>query len=173
MCHDQLTTPPLQPCPGCAGLFPPTDAPTHAYIGASPGCWAVYCEVLGREYGEQRNPRWHRHTVDAYAASHPGVESRRSIQSVAGHLIALHLLIDRGLEPSFVIKAIGAAVRSAPTFHWLEPPSFAGAMNILDIAATTTTQQHERAVYAWAESVWRAWQPHHATVRAWADALQK
>ncbi|MEZ6209931.1 MAG: hypothetical protein R3B46_01610 [Phycisphaerales bacterium] len=42
---------------------------------------------LGR-YGQQRSPRWHRHTVDAYAASHPGVESRPSIQSVAGHLIA-------------------------------------------------------------------------------------
>lgn len=162
---------PLTPCPGCAGHFPATDGPTHAYIGASPGCWAVYCDVLGREYGEQRNPRWHRHTVDAYAASHPGDGSRRAVQSVAGHLVALHLLIDRGLEPAFVTRMIGAAVRHAADFHGLEPPSFEGTMTILDIAATTTTDAHERAVYDWAASVWRAWEPHHATVKRWALLL--
>ena len=75
-----------RPCAGCGALVPVTDGPTHPYIGASPGCWAIYGEVLAREYGEYAYPPVHRLTVDAYAAQHPGVPSRRSIQSVAIHL---------------------------------------------------------------------------------------
>src|SRR5436190_1879442 len=40
------------PCIGCGVLTPDADGPTHPYLGASPGCWAVYGEVLAREYGE-------------------------------------------------------------------------------------------------------------------------
>jgi hypothetical protein len=31
----------LTPCPGCGALFPPFEEPTHRYIGASAGCWAL------------------------------------------------------------------------------------------------------------------------------------
>jgi hypothetical protein len=32
----------LSPCPGCGALFPDFEGPTHRYIGASAGCWALF-----------------------------------------------------------------------------------------------------------------------------------
>jgi len=96
--------------PGCGGIFPDTDGPTHLYLGSSPGCWAVYSDVLAKEYGEYRYPEVHRLTVDAYAVQHPGTPSRRSIQSVAVHLISLYLMFERGLDAQKATAAIGWAV---------------------------------------------------------------
>ena len=74
------------------------DGPTHRYIGASAGCWALYGEVLAREYGDYAlYVPVHRLTVDAYAAQHPGEASRRAVQSVAVHLIRLHFRLERDL----------------------------------------------------------------------------
>jgi hypothetical protein len=156
-------------CIGCQALVPDFDGPTHAYIGASPGCWRVYGEVLAREYGEYAYPDCHRLTVDAYAAQHPGVPSRRSIQSVAVHLIWLHLVIERGLTSSAATRLMKPAVQRAHEFAWLDPPSFAGGVTILDVAAAEGLEAHEAMVGRWAESVWSAWRAHHGTVRRWAD----
>src|SRR5689334_17173258 len=85
------SSPPAQAtsaCPGCGLVLAEHDGPTHAYIGASPACWAKYGELLVREFGELRNPEVHRLSVDTYAVQHPGVPERRSIQSVAVHLMA-------------------------------------------------------------------------------------
>ena len=86
----------LIPCVGCGALVPDVAGPTHPYIGASRGCWAIYGEVLAKEYGEYGYPPVHGLTVDAYAAQHPGTPSRQAIQSVAVHLIALYLVLERG-----------------------------------------------------------------------------
>ena len=82
----------LTPCPGCGDLYPAFDGATHAYIGASAGCWAVYTEVLAREYQDMRFMRVHQQTVDAYTVQHPGVEERRATRSVAVHLISIYLI---------------------------------------------------------------------------------
>lgn len=158
------------PCPGCGLAVPDIDAPTHAYIGAAPGCWEIYGRVLAREYGELRNPPFHRLTVDAYAAQHPGTESRRSTQSVAGHLIALHLVFEQGLAPEVVTKLMPAIVSKAESFRWLMPPSFVGTFTVESVANAKSAEDHERAARRWAESVWRAWGEHHETVRGWAGA---
>lgn len=158
-------------CPGCGALVPDLDGPTHAYVGASPGCWKIYGDVLAREYGELRNPPYHRMTVDAYAAQHPGVESRRSVQSVAGHLIALHLVLERGLDTGYATKVLGRITQVADRFVWLTPPDFSESMTVLDVAAAATPGDHERAVRAWASSVWEAWRDEHETVREWARLL--
>ncbi len=158
----------LHPCPGCGAIVPTIDGPTHPYIGASPGCWRAYGDVLAREYDELRNPPCHRLTVDAYAVQHPGVESRRSIQSVCVHLVSLHLIFEQGLDPIYATRRIAGIVRQADDFRWLTPPSFAGALTVLDVTLSATPAEHEQAVLAWATDVWRAWAPHHATVKQWA-----
>jgi hypothetical protein len=41
-----------RPCVGCGAVVPDADGPAHRYFGASPGCWRLYGEVLGREYAD-------------------------------------------------------------------------------------------------------------------------
>ena len=71
-------------CLSCGGVFPDIDGPVHRYMKSSPGCWAVYGEVLAREYEDPYFFEVHRLTVDAYAVQHPGSTDRQSIQSVGG-----------------------------------------------------------------------------------------
>ena len=87
-------------CPGCGLVLPALEEPAHPYLGASPACWAVYCDVLAREYGDPAYFRVHQFTVDTYAVQHPGMPERRSIQSVALHLIALCLVLEGEAKPS-------------------------------------------------------------------------
>lgn len=158
----------LSPCPGCGALFADGDGPTHAYIGASPGCWALFGEILAKEYGEYRYPDVHRLTVDTYAVQHPGAPSPQSIQSVAVHLISLHLVLEKGLNTQRATKALQRAVAESKHFVWLTPPPSTGNMTIQDVAKAQTLAEHVDLVERWARTVWRAWSDHHATVRRWA-----
>lgn len=164
------TTPDVRiACPQCGALVPAADGPTHAYYGAAPGCWALYGEVLAREYGDYRYARLHRLTVDSYAAQHPGRPEPRAIQSVAVHLVGLQLSLEqpeagRPLEP-----ILQAAADASDELHWLAPPPSPGAMTVVDVhRAGDDAAAHLAAVRAWAESVWAAWAPHHGQVREWA-----
>jgi len=163
--------PDLLPCPGCGALFPNIDYPTHRYLGASPGCWAVFNEVLAREFnGWSLHAKTHRLTVDAYAAQHPGVPSPQSIQSVAVHLVALYLVLERELGPGWVWKVMGEKTKDRDKFVWLEPPASLGKITIQDVAKAENPNEHGQLVGQWALSVWEAWSPHHATIRAWATS---
>jgi hypothetical protein len=155
-------------CPGCGGVFPDTNGLTHAYIGASPGCWTVYGDMLVQEYGEYKYPAVHRLTVDTYAVQHPGKPSRRSIQSVAGHLISLHLVLDRGLDAQKATEALRWAATQKGRFIWLEPPPSLGTLTILDMARARDLTEHVRLVERWAKSVWDAWAEHHEIIWKWA-----
>ena len=160
----------LRPCVGCGALVPEIEGPTHRYLGASPGCWAVYGEVLEKEYGDYlRYAPVHRLTVDAYAAQHPGVPSPQSIQSVAVHLIRLHLVLERGLRPERANAAMQWTVSRSKRFVWLDPPVSLGEITILDVRDAKDPDEHIERVREWARLEWEAWAPHHETVRRWAD----
>ena len=85
-------------CFGCGALVLDVDGPTHDYMLAAPGCWALYCSLED----------WKSHLampgavavvqdlVDAYAAQHPAHADRRNRQSVAIHLMSLCLALERG-----------------------------------------------------------------------------
>ncbi len=161
------------PCTGCGALVPAGAGATHPYIGASPGCWTIFGEVLAREYGEYHYPDVHRLTVDAYAAQHPGTPSRQSIQSVAVHLISLHLILERDYASEQATEAIRQVLRRQVPFFWLEPPPSMGAITVLEVHAAESLEQHEKLVWQWARSVWMAWSPHHDTIREWAGSGTK
>src|SRR5512145_2280867 len=84
------------PCIGCGARVAEGSGSAHPYIGASPGCWALYGEVLAREYTDPRYGTAHQLTVDAYAAQHPGTPSPQSIQSVTIHLVGLYIVFELG-----------------------------------------------------------------------------
>src|SRR5215470_5556610 len=86
-------------CIGCGALVPDVDGPAHRYVGASPGCWALFNAVSVRHYENPALGAVHQFLVDAYMAQHPGTPSPQSIQSVTVHLISLCLAFEHGYDP--------------------------------------------------------------------------
>jgi len=134
---------------------------------SSPGCWAVFGEVLAVEYSDPSYACAHRLSVDTYAVQHPGRPSPQSVQSVALHLISLCLILEQGLDFGDATDAIRAAADAKGRFTWLTPPPLRGALTIADVVGATTGQEHQRRVRAWAASAWSAWAAHHSVVRSW------
>lgn len=156
-------------CFSCGGEYPDIEGPTHRYMSSSPGCWAVYGEVLAREYSDPQYFRVHRLTVDSYAVQHPGSPSRQSIHSVGLHLIRLCLFLEHGLAAEAANAAMLEAGKHKHDFVWLEPPETLGDITVSDVAKATDASEHIRRVRAWARSAWEAWSVHHATIRSFLE----
>jgi hypothetical protein len=156
-------------CPGCGLTLPASDGPTHAYIGASAACWALYGELLAREYEDAELFARHQLTVDTYAVQHPGVEERRSAQSVGLHLMTLCLVLERGADPADG-PLLHRRLVKRPAWEWLEPPQPNGAMTVADVLTAMSAEDHRRLVGDWATDVWATWHVHHELVRMWVDA---
>lgn len=161
------------PCPGCGIRVPaPADGPTHAYIESSPGCWALFNELLAREFGDPSYGRVHRHTVDVYAVQHPGRNDRRQRQSVALHLIGLAHWLEHGLEQDRLNAVTQRLASEDRDWPWLEPPA-AHAMTVVDVRRARSGTEHQALVRRWAQATWDAWADHHPQIREWAaDALR-
>ena len=52
-------------CSGCGAQVIKIDSPVHRYIGASAGCWAVFGEVLEKEYKDYNYLPVHHLTLNA------------------------------------------------------------------------------------------------------------
>jgi hypothetical protein len=132
-------------------------------------CWAVFGEVLAREYSSLLYMKNHRMTVDAYAVQHPGEPNPRAMRSVCLHLCALHLVLDLQAVQSYATQLLGRLASSDPGYDWLEPPASLGEVTVLEVHRTTELETHLAAVERWARSAWQAWEVHHPTVRAWVE----
>ncbi len=161
-----------QPCPGCGAILPAHDGPVHRYMESSPACWAEYGKVLAREYSDpELMAGCHRLTTDTFAVQHPGKPSPQSIQSVAIHLIALHVVLDLGWTHERA-RALLSRAAERMTFKWLDRPANLGNITAADVARAGSNTEHMEAVLSWASDTWRAWSPHHAQIRAWAGILR-
>jgi hypothetical protein len=158
-------------CVGCQGEFEDLAGPTHEYMLSAPACWAIYGQLLAREYSDYRLMRLHRLTVDAYAIQHPGMETPAARRSVGIHLSRLYLLLERGWPIERANEVMLVINEFKDQCGWLPPPSMAGTMTVLDVAGATSVEDHEARVKAWAGSVWNAWRSHHPTVRRWCESL--
>jgi hypothetical protein len=156
-------------CVGCGETVPDVDVPGHRYIGSSPGCWAMFGEVLAREYSDFRYARAHRLTVDAYAVQHPGEPSPHAIASVGLHLMRLHWVLELGWDSERATESMQrAAERHKRDLVWLEPPASRGTITVRSVHEASGPEAHRERVRAWAEDVWRAWGAHHETIRSWS-----
>ena len=157
-----VTGPPrLVRCPGCHALVADADEATHAYIGASAGCWAVHGEVSARWAGHAAWPL----AVDAYAVQHPGVPGRRSSQSVQVHLASLCLILEHGWSPAMGRMAKQRLLAGRRTWEWLEPPADPGPVTILDLVSVDDPGVFDAEVHRWAHAVWDAWRAHQPVAR--------
>lgn len=166
-------------CRGCGGDVPDVGGPTHPYMLASPGCWAVYGRWMADLARSSASPPGvGTHHVDCYAVQHPdGAEvDRRQRQSVAVHLVALCLLLDHGLPPAVATRARArttetvAAATGLDDWPLLAPPADRGGTTISDVARADADALGP-VVRRWVEECWAAWDAHHATVRAWSDVV--
>ena len=124
--------------------------------------------MLAREYGDPAYFRLHQLTVDAYVVQHPGEPERRTVQSLALHLITLCLVLERRADPA-AGPTVHRRLAGRATFHWLEPPASRGRLTVADVRRARSAAEHAAAVEEWARDVWGAWKPHHAVVRGWIE----
>jgi hypothetical protein len=158
-------------CPGCRLALPVHTGPTHAYVGASPACWQLYCRLSADPFARREGTRLRRLVVDTYSAQHPGVEHRRATQSVAVHLMGLCVLLERDGQTRRLSPVLGRMpARKTMDLHWLAPPDFKRCLTAADVLAAGPGDDYATTAEAWAKSVWAAWRPHHDTVRGWLDA---
>lgn len=177
----------LTPCPGCGALFPPYDGPTHRYIGASAGCWALFSwsvvagqtdvtDLLAQSRISENRAPAPAHSIspllealwgDAYGVQHHGGNSPQAIQSVAVHLLNLHGIVSgRTTRPGW---AITRALRVRGVFHKLDPPPLGSALTFRHLfpgggvgAPVTRTQ--------YVVSVYEAWMAlHRSIVQQWYE----
>jgi hypothetical protein len=160
-------------CRDCGALVPdvPELRTDHLYGGALPGCYAAFTELIGRQMADATLAPSHMLATDVYMAQHPGTPGRQASQSVLVHLVGLCLVLEHGFDPVASARAKARVAAPDAVFPWLEPPESLGPLTVLDVLATATPEAHRAAVRAWAESVWAAWAPHQAAIRARADAL--
>lgn len=159
-------------CPGCLAEFSPSGTGIHAYIGASSGCWAVYTEVLAKEYENRSYWPAHRFSVDTYAVQHPGVPERRSQQSVNIHLMALYLLIEEDQNEQYVLRFMEKTLQKTKDFIWLDPPKNPQWLTVKDVVNAKNAEEHNQIVRLWSKSVWKAWNFHHSYVKQRVNELR-
>jgi len=154
-------------CPGCGLELPRNPYPYDGYYLASQECWSVYNEVLAREYQNAvLFGRVHQLTVDAYAVQHAG--GPHPDKSVCVHLIGLYLVLERDVPPPLVPRRLQRLASRVAAWPHFTPPEDRGRLTVLGVAQTTSPEEHVRQSRAWAESVWRAWAPHHSVIAALA-----
>jgi hypothetical protein len=158
-------------CPGCRAVLPAVKGPTHAYMVASPACWALYRRLSTPPFARRQGTRLRRLVEDAYAVQHPGAHDRRALQSVAVHLMGLCVLLERADEPRKLVPVLGRMPARKPLdLHWLDPPARNGKITAAAVLAAGFEAEHGPSVEAWARDVWAAWAAHQPTVRGWLDA---
>jgi hypothetical protein len=151
-------------------LVPDEASTAHPYIGASPGCWSIFTQILTRDY-ESYHPAIHQLIVDTYCAQHPGTPSPQSVSSVAIHLLGLYLAVEKGFPPQKMLKAKKIAAKKKYIFSWLLPPKNLGVMTLLDLSEAQDIESYNHIARQWATCVWESWAEYHPTVRQWYNAL--
>lgn len=155
----------MEACPGCGLVAEPAEGPTHAYIGASPGCWARYTELLAQGIGGMA-------VADTYAVQHPGVPGRRAIQSVCLHLISLCAALEHGWPARGGPGLLRRALAHPPYWRWLDAELPLGTITVADVLSVQPDARDLR-VQAWAQDLWAAYGAHHDTVRRWLYEVTK
>jgi Family of unknown function (DUF5946) len=157
-------------CSGCGAMVPDASGPVHAYLHASPGCWALYCGLEDWKASLATGhdaPTLIQHLVDSYAVQHAANPDRRNRQSVAVHLMSLCASLEQDIPGARLRHMIGTWTgREYPP---LVPSPDAYQLTVRDLA-DALGQDRPGLVFDMARSAWTAWSAHHGQIRAWLAA---
>ena len=160
------------PCKQCGAVVPDIDGPVHAYVPSAPGCWAAFGALRADEMLRFPGSEANNLVVDAYMAQHPGDGAdRRDRQSVFIHLVSLCAVIERGASPSRSPDLLRAVLARHTDFQVLGRARGPGSLTVLSATDSTSVEEHDARVRAWAGSVWESWREQHLTIRAFLDAV--
>lgn len=151
-------------CRQCGAVLAATGDPHSGDGRSSDACSAAYGRVLARCYEDQQLLPVRQLAVDAWAVQHPAPPSRISDQSLALHLMTLHLFLEEGVDPARGPALHQSMMIGRHHYAWLAPPLDRGVRTVADVS-----QPDRHRLEAWARAAWQAWAPHHDTVLTWVD----
>ena len=143
----------MEACPGCSIRLPALDGPTDPYGGASPSCWAMFCEVLARDYGGYGYLEAHQLVVDAYMAQHPAFSTAAGRRSVAVPLVGLLCALELGLSGQEVSRTIGRVFPEKQDVEAFEPVPWLGEITVASVHAARDLEEHTARAKVWAGAV--------------------
>ena len=142
------------------------DAPVHAYVPSSAGCWNAFVQMQADEMQRFRNPPARGLVVDAYMAQHPGDGTdRRDRQSVFIHLIGLCAGLEDGTPHHQLRHLFRRVLDRHPDFPALTRRQGPGPLTVLHIVGASDLTDHERRAREWATAVWESWSSEHGRIR--------
>lgn len=153
-------------------MAPDVTGPVHAYMHASPGCWALYCGLEDWKASltaVHDTPTLIQHLVDSYAVQHAANPDRRNRQSVAVHLMSLCASLEQGIPGTRLRQMIGTWTHRE--YPLLVPRPDAYQLTVRDLA-DAAGQDRPGLVPDMATAAWAAWSAHHDQIRAWLAAAQ-
>ena len=151
-------------CPGCGLELPASPEPSYdGYYNTSPECWAIYGQVLEREFANAvLFGQVHMLTVDAYAVQHAG--GPHPDKSIGVHLCGLHLVLEQGVAPTVVPRLIQRISPKVGVWPHFDPPTDPGPLTVATVAAESSPLEHAEAARRWASHVWQTWGKHHHSI---------
>ena len=161
-----MTAPSETECPGCGLVLPTTDGPIDPYGNSSPACWAVFGEIMAREFSGPEFFACHRLTVDAYMVQHQVQTTRASRQSLWVHLAGLYLLLERRADPGYVGKTLARLTTPKRDFAGLKPPAGRLRLTVVHLRDAAEPDVHARRAREWAAAVWNHWGEHHDAIES-------
>ncbi len=151
-------------CVGCGADVADIEYPVHGDMRTSPGCWALFCDVLGREFSNRAYWPVHQLTVNAYALQH-------AASNPALHLLALCLRFEHGYLDDRILPVMRRAVKEKSSLPFVEAPAASSKLTVLSVYAAKTAEEHIASVERWAKAVWASYGDSHDVVRRFAQHL--
>lgn len=163
-------------CFACGAKSLNIEGEIHPYMLSSPGCWAMFTEVMVREYQDIEYARAHHFSVDSYACQHPGdSKSGKAIRSVAIHMASLYMILEEKMSFSEAVNfksGFAQFNKQKNLIIRLNPPENLGQITVFDVWNLENGSHHFETCHQWAQSVWQAWKDHHETIRIWVKNYQ-
>ncbi len=159
-------------CIGCGILVPDLRGPTHPYMHAAPGCWALYCSLEDWKISltGPDAPTVAQWLVDGYAAQHPTNMDRRNRQSVAVHLMSLCASFERDVPGDKLRREMDTWTHVEYTALRPHPDSY--PLTVEDVVVAQADLRVS-IVRSFASGTWSAWSSHHPQVRSWLDEMRQ
>lgn len=165
------------PCFACGASALNIEGECHKYMLSSPGCWAMFCEIMAKEFSDEKYWKAHQFTVDAYALQHVGKkEDKRALNSVNIHLASLYAIFEEHMsldEAPKVRQQFSQHYKGKDLLEWLEPPDSFGELTVFEPWNNENADLHFEITERWAKSVWEAWSHQHENIAHLVDQTRK